>query len=338
MAGQPDEALGWRGPLVASVLGVVLAVGVLEAAARLRPLERVQTIDLSVVESDLVDGVPTWRASDSTAVRMGTACSASPEVALVGSSIFWGSGVADHESLRAQVARHLPEACVRSVAQPAYTFANQAADLSRHLSHHTPRVVVWEVWRNSPNRWTVLGDTAYNFGGEAQHLDDLPVPPGVSGPTHRALFTWSAAYRHLVITHVPPADESWTTAWSDFVDGELAPWVDRLRARDVRVVLALMPALHEPFATAAEAPQSTYPMVSRAVADRTTIVPVAAALAARGVDVETARVDTCCHYSAAGNAELGAVLADAIRPLLADPAPSEAPGAPPAPTPPPPPP
>lgn len=318
MAAQPEEALGWRGPLFASIFGIILAVGVLESAARLRPLERVQTIDLSVVQSAVVDGVPTWRASDSTDARMGTACDGRPEVTLVGSSIFWGSGVADHESLRAQVARNLPDGCVRSVAQPAYTFANQAADLSQHLQTAEPRVVVWEVWRNSPNRWTVLDGTAYNFGGEAQHLDDLPIPPGVSSPTHRALFSWSAAYRHLVITNVPPGGESWTSAWSDFVDGELVPWVDRLRARDVRLVLALMPSLHEPFTASAQAPQSTYPMVSRAVSDRTTIVPVAAALAARGIDVEVARVDECCHYSASGNAELGVVIAEAVRPLLTD--------------------
>jgi hypothetical protein len=87
MAADSHEALGWRGPILAGVIGAVFAGGVLEISARSQPLERVQAVDLAAVASQVEANVPTWRSSGSVAERMGTSCGPRPEVVLVGSSI-----------------------------------------------------------------------------------------------------------------------------------------------------------------------------------------------------------------------------------------------------------
>ena len=162
-----DTTGGWRLRLFAVLsllVGLVFAGGILEGVARWHPLERIQVVSLSQVDSEVVDGVPIWQSKRSVPERVGRPCEARPEVVLVGSSILWGSGISDSESPRSQLAQRLPEACVTLLGQPAYSFSNQRVEVARHLETHTPRVVVWEIWHNSPHEWSVLGDVAYNFG------------------------------------------------------------------------------------------------------------------------------------------------------------------------------
>jgi len=319
MTAESDDALGWRGPLLATTLGMVVAVGLLEWGARSRPPDRVQVVDLDSVDAEVVDGVPIWRSAQSTPERMGTACSGKPEVVLAGSSIFFGSGVDDGQSLRPLLAERLSGACVRSVAEPGYTFFNQRAALSRHLAESTPRIVVWEVWRNSPNRWSLVDGVAYNFGYEALDTHDLPSPFGLSAGPHRQLFTWLATYRHLVISRLDSSGVRWDVVWKAFVADELGPEVAKLQSRGITVVLAFMPPLHQPFQDTLAETSDPYQVVRAELAGKVQMVTVAEGLAARNADVEAVRVDTCCHFAPSGNALVADVLADVLQPMLAGP-------------------
>jgi len=317
MVADAEDALGWRGPLLAGVLGALFAGGVLEVSARSRPLDRVQAVDLTAVASEVKDGVPTWRSSGSVAERMGTPCGSRPEVVLVGSSIFYGSGIEAEESLRSQLAARLPEACVRLVAEPGYTFDNQHLDLSRYLQTTRPAVVVWEVWLNMPNRWSVVGDTAYNFGVHTIEPGELPSPLGLPSSVNRVLFTQLAAYRHLVISQMSSEGPSWKVVWDRFVEERLATSVALLNRHETEVVLAYMPRLDRSFDQSTGDETGPYAVVRAHFGEALPMVDVAAVLASRGAEVDAARIDTCCHFSPGGTSLVADALADALRPIVA---------------------
>lgn len=322
MAPDTHPSSGWQDRMYAGLallLGLLLAGALLEGVARLRPLERVQVVDLAPLQAEVVDGVPVWRNSISTPERMGTPCTAQPEVVIVGSSIFWGSGVSDAESPRVQLAQRLPDACVTLLGQPGYNFSNQQVEVARHLEAHTPRVVVWEVWHNSPSRWTLVGDTAYNLGLYSAAREGLPSPIGLGSAANAALFGASAAYRHFVVSQLSVKAAPIAAVSTRFATEQMAPAIADLQARGVAVVLAYMPALDQPFEASASMRPSLYATIDAKLGASVSSVWIADELAARGVDVVKARYDTCCHYSASGSQHLADVLAKTVRPLLADP-------------------
>jgi len=314
-----DETVGWRlrlSALLALGIGTLVAGLMLELVARRMPLQRVQVIELGPLDADVVDGVPVWRSDMSTPERMGHPCTDRPEVVLVGSSIFWGSGVSDDDSPRAQLAQRLPDACVTLLGQPAYNFSNQRVEVGRHLETRTPRVVVWEIWHNSPRRWTVLGETAYNLGFDVVGRDDLPSPLGLGAAANLQLFSWSSAYRHVVVSQLKSQSQGLPALSSRFVEEVLQPELSVMVARGISVVLAYLPGLDQPFGVTAQARPTLYTIIDTQTEGASDSVWVAAEMAARGVDVVGARVDTCCHYSASGSRVLADILAESVQPLL----------------------
>ena len=326
----PDSAANsspqWGFASAAVALGVGVAIGIAELLAQARPLPRVQHVDLSELRSGLLDGVPIWEPRDPRDDRRGEECAGRPEVLLLGSSIFFGSGVAREESLTPALQAQLPEWCVRNLSRPAYTFSNQAAELQRHLGKPStpPQVVVWEMWTNSHNGWVVRGSQAYNFSSLTGMAPEVPNPLGLSTGIHLMLFDWLAVYRHVVVhradAHVPPL---FTERQRVLGEVHLSPIVDALAARGTRVVLAMMPGLDAPFDESARDPKFRYAPLVEAVHGRVALVPVAERFAQSGLDHEAVRVDSCCHYNAAGLAELADLLATAI----GDPAPDSRPAA-----------
>ena len=314
-----DEVAGWRvrlSALVALGIGTLAAGMMLELVARWRPLTRIQVVELAPLNAEVVDGIPIWHPAVSTTERMGRPCGDTPEVVLVGSSIFWGSGVADEDSPRVQLAQRLSDACVTLLGQPAYNFSNQRVEVARHLKSNTPRVVVWEMWRNSPRRWTVLDDTAYNLGFDAVGEADMPSPLGLGPAANLRLFGWSAAYRHVVVSLLEARGAALPALSARFATDVVQPELEAMIARGISVVLAYMPALDRPFEVSAQSRPTLYQMVHAQTGESVASVWVAEEMAARGVDVEAARFDTCCHYSAAGSRVLADILAERVQPLL----------------------
>jgi hypothetical protein len=314
----------WQGPavaMVATISGVALAVGILEASARTRKLERIQVVNLSESAANTIDGVPIWTVRNTTVLRQGDACGDATEVLLVGSSILFGSGVEDTESLRPLLMDHLPGTCIRNLSQPAFTWANQSVVLQQALAEHTPAVVVLEIWYNSINAWTVIDDVAYNFGRPAAMNDELPSPFGLSPTWNRRLFAASAAYRHGVVARLQAPSQAPSRAkssfWREWAEQELAPTVEKMQQAGIIVVLAYMPSLDRPFADHPPLDRGQMKDVHRLLGDSVLQIDVAREFAARNTDFIEARHDPCCHYSPAGNEVLAEILATAIEPLLA---------------------
>lgn len=315
-----DDAAGWRSRLAAVLalgMGALMAGVGVEVVARGRPLERIQVVELVPLQAEVVEGTPVWRTTSSTPQRMGTPCGGAPEVVLVGSSILWGSGLTDEDSPRVQLAGRLADACVTLLGQPAYTFENQRVEVRRHLEAHTPRVVVWEVWANSPRRWSIVGDVAYNLGFQSIGGDALPSPLGLSPSANLWLFAQSAAYRHVVVSGLTSDPRHLPVLSPRFAAAVMRPELSALVDRGVSVILAYMPALDQPFEVTATSRPALYTRIEDQTEGVARGVWVADEMAERSVDVVSARADTCCHYSASGSAVLADILAEAVQPLLA---------------------
>jgi len=305
----------WGFATTSVVLGLGLAAGICEAMARMQALPRVQHVDLGATGGTLVDGVPVWGRSARSDDRRGEPCEGRPEVLLLGSSIFYGSGVDTPDALTPALQARLPDWCVRNLAQPAYTYSNQAAELTQHLATEDPppRVVVWEIWANSPNDWLVLGDQAYNFSSLAGVPPTLPNPLRLSEGLHQQLFSWLATYRHVVVRRAEKSSSpTYPERLARLGHERLSPTVDALSAKGARVVLALMPGLDAPFATTARDPGFRYEALLQTVEGRVSLVPVAERFEQRELDHLKVRVDPCCHYNPDGLDALAEVLAEAI--------------------------
>ncbi|MFT4974312.1 MAG: hypothetical protein ACI8S6_000194, partial [Myxococcota bacterium] len=299
--------------LTATTLGLLLALGGAELAARQLTAPRVQQVPLAGT-ARLIDGVPVWRAPTGAAERENRACEGEA-VLLFGSSIFFGSSLPPEDTLGPPIQAALPGTCVENHAQPGFTFANEHAIARERLAEpgaRPPAVVVWEIWQNSINTLDVIGDSAYNFGELAVDAGGVPSVLALSPPANRALFARSAVFRQLTLRAAslrPPTQLM--PRWEAFAAGPLTDAIAEAEAAGATVILALLPALDRPFSESASAGYVGYEPVRRlAVSAGLPLVDVAEQLA--GQPVEALRLDTCCHYNADGQKALAEVLAPFI--------------------------
>lgn len=298
-----------RGALlsVASLLG---SLAVAEGVLRTQRPPRIQAVFPDQAELSVVDGEVFWR-SHSRGEREREDCVAEEggaKAVILGSSILFGVQLDFPDTLGAHLEPVLG-GCVVNLAQPASSFSTQAATARSRLAALSPEIVIWEVWKNSPNGFLMLGDTAYNFGNLDVDETGVPSPFGLSSDLNRALFSRLALYRFAVLTQAAdrPQGVGGARAWREFAETALAEM--RELAGDARLILPMMPPLSVPFADSAARPPSGY-VAFREEAARVGIETVDVAAAMAGEDHEALRLDPCCHLNAAGQAVLGQVLID----------------------------
>lgn len=301
-----------------SLLG---SLAVAEVVLRGRSLPRVQAVFPDQAELITVDGEVFWR-SHSRGDREQAACVAREgraAVVILGSSILFGVQLDASETLGAHL-ESVVDGCVVNLAQPASSFQTQAATARHTLAALSPKLVIWEVWQNSPSAFTVINGVAYNFGNLSRDEAGVPSPLGVPPTINRTLFGLSSLYRFATIYQATerPEVQGGSAAWEDFTARAL-PQLLAL-AGDARIILPMMPPLSAPFAQTAARPPPGYAVFAAAAqAQGIETIDVAAALV--DADHEALRLDPCCHLNAAGQAALGAVIAARISPS----APGEAP-------------
>jgi hypothetical protein len=300
-----------RGALlsIASLLASLLAA---EVFFRGRPLPRIQRVSPDQAELTVIDGEVSWR-SRSRGEREQADCVAErggAEVVILGSSILFGVALDYPDTLGAALSPSV-DGCVVNLAQPASSFSTQAAVARHALPALHPEVVIWELWQNSPSRFTLIGESAYNFGSLEVDAGGVPSPFGLSAGLNRTLFGRSALYRFAVLTQArerPPA-QTGASLWETFS----GPALDELTALagSARLILPMMPPLSAPFAqTAAQPPPGYVTFTDEATRRGIETIDVAAALS--GQDHEALRLDPCCHLNAAGQRALAAVLIEAL--------------------------
>ena len=303
---------------IASLLG---CLAVAEWALRGRPLPRIQAVFPDQAELITSGDEVFWR-SHSRGEREQIACverEGQAAVAILGSSILFGVQLDVSETLGAHL-EPVVDGCVVNLAQPASSFQTQAATARHSLAALHPQIVIWEVWKNSPNDFTLINGAAYNFGNLSRDEGGVPSPLGLPPPLNRTLFGVSSIYRFIAVSQARdrPETQGGAAEWVAFTERALPQL--RALAGDARLILPMMPPLSVPFAqTAAHPPPGYTIFAAAAAAQGIETIDVAAALS--DADHEALRLDPCCHLNAAGQAALGVVIAAAISP----PAPDEGP-------------
>lgn len=335
-------------PLLALLLALVCFAVATEVAVRvIEPTPRIQVVrtqDRSrsperSIELTLVDGVPVWSSPwdrdnwrlDCPEKKGGGA----DRVLVFGDSILYGLSLKPNEVFTWKMEQQLLDArrasCVMNLAQPGFTFQNEWVLAEEHIPRVKPQLVFWEIWLNTPQEYTVIGDAAYRFATIATGEDGYPHTLGAPPALDRFLFEHSRAWEYATLALGGEDKGRNQREWSELVAAEMPRLKALVEENGGELVLVFVPPLDRPF------PAQIASFRAHEVRERITAYDPAIAWAeANGVryhllwedladqDVAAIRLDTCCHYNAAGHEVLADIFTRWTLDVLA-PEPEEAP-------------
>lgn len=305
------------------VVGMTLFVGVAELATRvLHRTPRVQIVRGRAPGRPGYDivmkgGEPTW-AEQGTEERHNERCTGpdTVDVAMFGSSIFYGTSYEPEQVMSAALQRRLDAQapgrwCIHNYGQPAYAGRNKWAEASEVLPRLKPEIVLWELWDNDPGRYTFIGIDAYNFVGLRINADGLPWVLPLPDAAHRWLFETSRFYSYATMALSPMDPRGESGVWNDYFEW-FEPSVEALvKDAGASLVFVVPTPLDQPFSTYANR-RSPYRERFAAWAAEHDIPMIYLAQALEGQDVTALRHDPCCHFNPAGHA----AVADVLLPVL----------------------
>jgi hypothetical protein len=259
------------------------------------------------------DGSVLWAAAETDA-RENAGCVGAVDVLLIGSSISYGIDLPAAASLAGQLQARFDErlpglVCVHGHAQPGYVGENKLAEARRALSllNRRPAVMVWGLWQNEPDRWTVVDDEAWIFSDVVTDASGLPAVPGVPAAANRALWSRSALWRYATVATARSRSFGEGVTQMAAFAGERLPELDRLVGSDVTplfwVALPLAGTWRDGRAHDDEAWQ---PFVAGAKARGWTVLWEDELLA--DTTPAEVRLDPCCHLNATGSAAMAEAL------------------------------
>lgn len=317
---------------LAVLVGLAVFAMVAELTVRMvDPMPRSQVIRPGTGGSNgmpgfrVVGDTPLWRAQDSERRRDPGCEPGSRNVLLLGSSIFWGTSYNAQDVVSAKLQERLDPTraslCVRNYAQPAYVGANKLAELEEALPELQPVVVVWEVWTNEPDGYTVIDGAAYNLARGAVDAEGYPVSiPGLPASVHHFLFRTSEfwEYAHLAMSTYDAT--LYEAVWRAHLSGRMARAKQAIDAVGARWVLVLMPPLDRPFAEFSKEIRFRNRGYSWVIqwADENGVPWIDVADALRDRDYKGLRHDPCCHLNPAGHEALAELLAPRIQALVGE--------------------
>jgi|GEM_PF-3289211 len=301
--------------LLAAIGGLVVVLAATEATARKTGVDRIQEVrpgDRTKLR--VAHGAPVWDTAPDRAARLTGCADGRVDALLAGSSIFMGVGLETSDTPFRRLEAHGVE-CVVDQAQSGFAFQQQLAMATEGLARWRPKVVIWEIWQNTPRTVQMVGEAAFNFG--SLQLDELllPNPLGVRPDWNRRAFVSSAAWRKLVVSRaVPGPNQGVDDEWRTWAEHDLAQAHALVSGVGAELLLVFAPALDRPFEQSVAQPYSGY-AVAHAAADELGIATLSLAEALVGESVEALRLDPCCHYNAAGADAVARVIADRVRSL-----------------------
>ena len=302
------------------IVTVLVCLGALEWASSHFNNTRWQAVE----QYEIVDGVPVFEPSNvNKAGHLNEGCltDEGADVLLVGDSIFYGILLKPEDTLAPALSQRLrrPDgsaACVVNLSVPGFTLQQEAAVLKRSLTRYTPRVVVLEIWHNSPHIYREVGSILYNFGSlSVDH--GVPNPLKLSGTFNRSLFEQSRLWRKVVELMASQYRQGATAAlWAD-----LLRELDQLRValieQDVQLVLAFATPLSTPWRPGEDKRGTAFAEVAQwGERHRISMVRFEDLMGHR--PVEDVRLDTCCHLNAEGTFLLADGLTSVLQPMIAD--------------------
>lgn len=307
--------------------GAIFATTAEVVVRRLRLEPRLQVIAhdrMKDWEFFVAGGVPLWRVLGSAERRSPPCAPGSPEVWLVGDSIFFGTNLEAVDALGASLQRAIAaagrDACVRDLSQPAYGGLQRVAEAELELtSGRVPTVVVVEGWESDPGVYTPIDGAWYALYNIRRDEEGWPAPI-VPVPTrlHHALFLHSRAWWFLTLALAREdavADADANRTWREV---QLPRLVGAIREAGARPLFVEVPRLHRPFEASAEVFRTQAPE-RRATAEAVEslgvpFIHIAERLSGR--DVAPIALDDCCHLTPEGSRIYAeAILPDVIEAL-----------------------
>lgn len=318
---------------ISLVLGLVLAFVVAEVAVRvMNPVPRIQMVrnkggpqvgeDFSGgIRLYELHGTPVWIETTANPIRARVCEKNGPEnqvrIAVFGSSIFYGSSIAETANFSLAMEKELSTrwnrpVCVVNYSQPAYGHDNKLAVAKEELPKFKPHLVVWEIWMNDTSKYVLLGDTAYNVAKLIRGEDGYPSLLGFSGALNRWLLNHSALYEYSAMSfnenkHMGKAED----IWAAYAEEDLSQLLDLAKAEGAEILLATCPPLNKTFESLKKMPPKEYSALTPFLEKRG--VPLVHLKNFFGDKTnEEVRIDTCCHYNEMGHRLLATSMADVI--------------------------
>ena len=311
--------------LLLTAIALCVSLLLVEVYCRGQPLDRVQRVmQMSNRSLRMIGDVPVWKFNPHVDERVANAecldtAQNGPDVYLVGDSIFFGVKLDPEDTLGPRLQNLLTtglqrDACVVNLSQPGFSFFNEEAVLREAVAERKPRVVVLELWGNSPNRLQMLKGVAYNFGSMATDEHGFP-NPGVSPDLNRWLFGSSALWRHLSTGLAKHASRSSKDVWRDFVKEDLEPFRVWLEGNGIELVLAYATSLKTPFSDGRPVENMGYGSV-RSWAQKHGIAEVVFSEVFANEDPTAIGIDACCHLNEEGTRMISEAIAVPLMALL----------------------
>ena len=297
------------------LLGVIVCLGIGEAAIRfLNPPPPVQFIrnlgDLWLTE---LNGAPVWQENSDNPIRV-RPCALNEEegalkVAVFGSSIFYGSGVAPKANFSLALEQKLTQTygksvCVVNYAQPGFAHQNKIAVAKDEIPKFKPDLVLWEIWLNDSGKYIFLDGTAYNVSKLILNEDGYPALLGLSGSLNKWLLSNSKLYEFAAFTlNANPNMEKDSVIWERLANSAFKEIIQLVEENNAELMFAFCPPLHTPFRVQRERPQREYVPVAKLL-DRAQKPYVYVMNLFGKQSIYDVRVDDCCHYNEQGHRTL----------------------------------
>jgi hypothetical protein len=308
--------------LLLAVVVVALTLVIIEAYARTQQVPRIQAVMSATSPGFSVHkGVPVWEVLRDKEGRQNKSCvdktpDGRADVLLLGDSIFHGVKLEVEEKLGAQIGQRLSPslgrpACVVNLAEPGFLFQNERVLAERDMDSVKPKIVVLEVWGNSPYKYRMVGGNAYNFGYLGVAKNGLPPVKFVPDMVNHSLFLKSAIWRQLNIRFATKGTVKSSDLWTAWLQDELIPFHRWLEAQGATLMLAYPTALATPFSEPRKG-ETTYSLIQE-WADGNGVATLYFQEVFSGEDFRKVRLDPCCHLNAYGTEKI----ADAMAPWLA---------------------
>jgi hypothetical protein len=331
----PPQASGWAGragKLVEIGLVVAATAAVAEVVIRVvNPTPRVQITrskrpGVHGWDFTMVGDQPTWRDAGSDA-RRNEACprDGTVDVVLMGTSITFGTGLGPDEPFPHLLQRSLDAGapgrwCVLNLAQPAYVGSNKLAELPGALARFRPKMVLWEVWGNDPDRYTMVGPDAFAFKDLRVGADGLPWVLPVPNPLHAWLFEHARLYQYGTLALDGRVDDG-ADRWSQWADARMEQVYAQVTASGAKLALYAPTPLYKAPDELADHPDQAM-STARAWGAKHDVPVFLFAEALRGSDPAEIALHRDGHLNALGHARIAPVFEAWMVSLLPDVAPT----------------
>lgn len=237
---------------------------------------------------------------------------AKTKIAILGSSILYGSNTEPEDSFGPKIYEYLEkngqEVCIINYAHPAGNFQTQLASFQDIEDNFD--IIIWELWQNSPSHFWRFGNNLLNFGPAQNKL--VPPDPFALGELNQALLTHSLLYRYYFSQQLPPSRRV-DIIWREFAEKSIPLMQKEAQKHNSTLLLISFPAA-ENFEAQFLKNKNSYGYFQQLAEDNA--IPYFDLTTRLSEPHMQYFADKCCHYNEFGTVEVSQIIGDELLLLL----------------------